>query len=272
MQRSPEIGKLAEALAKAQAKIRPAKKTADNPFYHKKYADLDAVIEASRDALTENGLAIIQPVEMEGDFYFIETTLLHSSGEWISSRLKITPMKQVKDSGWVPSPDPQSIGVAISYGRRYAYQAMICGAAEDDDGNQASGIGENGGQKREARKTEKKEAPAPSTSQPSSACLCGDPLDAKNIEYYNSHPKLERLCFACTTRKKKNEPYGANRPKKTASDFLSSMADMREKLGDKEFYMILGRHGVEAPEEITDRKLQVEIFKEMAAKMPKEVA
>lgn len=56
------------------------------------------------------------------------------------------------------------------------------------------------------------------------------------------------------------------------SKFLSSMADMRAKVGDSEFFLILGRHGVEAPEEITDRKKQVEIFKEMAAKLPKEVA
>lgn len=97
-------------------------------------------------------------------------------------------------------------------------------------------------------------------------CPCGDELSQKNIEYYNSHPDMERLCFACSTRKKKKEPYGANRPKKAASDFLSSMADMRTKLGDKEFFLILGRHGVESPEEITDRKKQIEIFKEMSTK------
>ena len=269
MQKSESIGKLAEALAKAQSKIRSAKKTTDNPFFHKKYADLDAVIEASREALSENGLAVIQPVEMEGEFYFIETTLLHSSGEWISSRLKITPMKQVKDSGWVPSPDPQSIGVAISYGRRYAYQAMICGAAEDDDGNRASGLEEEGGKKK-ARRVEKETPAAPQGATEN--CPCGDPLSAKNIEYYDSHPDMERLCFACSTRKKKKEPYGPNRPKANGHDFLSSMADMRAKLGDSEYFLILGRHGVETPEEITERKKQIEVFKELAAKLPKEVA
>src|SRR3990172_7760244 len=175
MQKSESIGKLAEALAKAQSKIKSAKKTADNPFYRSKYADLDAVIEASRDALAENGLAIIQPVEMEGDFYFIETMLLHSSGEWISSRLKITPMKQVKDSGWVPSPDPQSIGVAISYGRRYAYQAMICGAAEDDDGNAASGLDGKKENKKADRSLQEAADAEEAQHIPSEKCPCGDP-------------------------------------------------------------------------------------------------
>lgn len=54
--------------------------------------------------------------------------------------------------------------------------------------------------------------------------------------------------------------------------FLSSMADMRAKLGDSEFFLILGRHGVEGPEEISDRKKQIEVFKEMTAKLPKGVA
>lgn len=106
-------------------------------------------------------------------------------------------------------------------------------------------------------------------------CACGETLAEKTIQYYNEHPNLERLCFACGTRKKGKKPYGKNRPKKDESkevDFLSSMSDMRAKLGDSEFFLILGRHGVEVPEEITQREKQVEVFKEMEAKLPKEVA
>ncbi|TAL13909.1 hypothetical protein EPN95_04445 [Patescibacteria group bacterium] len=208
MEKSESIKELSVALAKAQAEMEPAKKESENPFYRSKYSDLASVLNASRKALSKHGLSVIQPVEMEGDFYFIETVLLHESGEWISSRLKITPMKQVKESGWAPSPDPQSIGVAISYGRRYAYQAMICGAAEDDDGNQASGL------EKETNEELDKEVERGDQS----VCPCGEKLNEKSIAYYAAHPTYEPLCFACSTRKKNKAPYGFNRPKDRSAE------------------------------------------------------
>lgn len=122
------IGKLAEALAKAQGAIHGAKKDANNPFFHSKYADLASVWEACREPLSKNGLAIIQlPGSTEAGM-FVDTILTHSTGEWISSRLFMTP---VQDS-------PQGIGSAITYARRYGLQAMVGIAPEDDDGNAAS--------------------------------------------------------------------------------------------------------------------------------------
>lgn len=141
MTRSESIVEITKALALVQGKMESAKKDSDNPFYKSKYADLASVLDVVRKLLSANGLAIVQPVEMEGDYYYIETMLMHISGEFISSRLKLTPMRQVKDQGWMPSPDPQSIGVAIAYGRRQALQSLLCIAAEDDDGNAASNVG-----------------------------------------------------------------------------------------------------------------------------------
>jgi hypothetical protein len=54
--------------------------------------------------------------------------LMHSSGEWISGVLEIKPVKT----------DPQGIGSALTYARRYGLMAMIGIAPEDDDGNAAS--------------------------------------------------------------------------------------------------------------------------------------
>ena len=128
MLKSETINELATALAKAQMQMKPAGMNADNPFFHSKYADLAAVWEACRKPLSDNGLSVVQGVECDTERY-LETMLLHSSGQWISSRINLT----VKDNTM------QGIGSAITYARRYSLSAMvgIC-PDDDDDGNAAS--------------------------------------------------------------------------------------------------------------------------------------
>lgn len=128
-ERSEQIGELAAALAIAQGKITGALKDSANPFFKSKYADLASVWDACRAALSENGLAVMQLTESDESGVFVTTTLAHSSGQWISSRLHLTP----KDG------TPQGMGSAITYGRRYALAAMVGVAQVDDDGNAASG-------------------------------------------------------------------------------------------------------------------------------------
>ena len=127
---SDTLGKLSEALAKAQGEIEGAKKESDNPFYHARYAALSSVWDACRDPLSKNGLSVVQlPGQNDGKGLFVDSILLHSSGEWISSRLYINPVKD----------DPQGVGSAISYARRYGLQALIGIAPMDDDGEAAMG-------------------------------------------------------------------------------------------------------------------------------------
>lgn len=126
---SETIGKLAEALSKAQAKIKGATKDTANPFFKSKYADLASVWDACRDALTANGLSIVQTMGDGVGGVTVITTLAHSSGEWIRGSLTLKPVKE----------DPQGVGSAITYARRYALAAMVGVAPEDDDGNAASG-------------------------------------------------------------------------------------------------------------------------------------
>ena len=83
MLKSETINELATALAKAQMQMKPAGMNADNPFFHSKYADLAAVWEACRKPLSDNGLSVVQGVECDTERY-LETMLLHSSGQWIS--------------------------------------------------------------------------------------------------------------------------------------------------------------------------------------------
>lgn len=124
------LKELGAAMAKAQAEIKSAKKDAANPFFKSKYADLASVVSACRDAFAKHGLSVIQATDFEGDVMWLETYLMHSSGEFIKGRYPIRPLKN----------DPQSVGSAISYAKRYTYAAIagVVTGDEDDDGNAAS--------------------------------------------------------------------------------------------------------------------------------------
>lgn len=127
---SNEIKDLAVALAKAQAQLKPAAKDAVNPHFKSHYATLQSVWDAARPALTANGLSVAQTfAETDGNRMSIVTTLLHTSGQWMRGTLTMIPQRS----------DPQGIGSAITYGRRYALAAILgIVADEDDDGNAAS--------------------------------------------------------------------------------------------------------------------------------------
>ena len=125
MQKSDSIANIAAALVKVQAKIRPLKRNADNPFFKSNYTDLAAMAESLYPLLSAEGLAVVQ-----GGFGdALSTILVHTSGEWIESSL---PMPN--------EPNPQKLGSVITYFRRYALAAIVGAASEgeDDDGNAAS--------------------------------------------------------------------------------------------------------------------------------------
>ena len=123
---SPTIGKLADALAKAQAEMEGATKDSTNPHFRSKYADLSSIRDACR-PLAKHGLAHLQPTRADGPHVTVTTLLIHSSGEWIAEDLTLT----------AGSNTPQAVGSAITYGRRYGLAAMVGIAPEDDDGEAA---------------------------------------------------------------------------------------------------------------------------------------
>lgn len=136
MERSEHINELATALAKFQGQLEQPKmnstvkvKTRTGGEYSFKYADLSECKAAARKALSENGLSVTQLVE---DDYSVNTMLLHSSGQWISSRLRMPVNTNVADA--------QTIGAAITYAKRYAFCAILGIVADDDnDANEACG-------------------------------------------------------------------------------------------------------------------------------------
>lgn len=133
MQKSDSIKNLAMALNKAQGEMGSAIKGADNPFFNSKYADLPSVIKVIKQPFADNGLSYVQfPIEVEGRIG-VETTLMHSSGEYISNSFTVPMKKQ----------DAQSAGSVIKYCRRYSLEAVAGIPSEDDDGNKASGLKPN---------------------------------------------------------------------------------------------------------------------------------
>lgn len=128
MNRSDSLKEIAPALVKAQTKIKAALKDSTNPHFRSKYADLSSVVDAVKAPLLECGISFLQGVHDAEGGVAVETMLLHTSGEWISSTLRIPAVKQ----------DAQGYGSAITYGRRYGLQSMCGVPAEDDDGNAAT--------------------------------------------------------------------------------------------------------------------------------------
>lgn len=150
MNTSEKIDMLCAALSKAQGEMEGAIKDANNPFFKSKYADLASVRDATREPFKNHGLAVVQfpkaefsgtpePYEWKskaGETRYgvrvvcvvsVVTRLVHESGQFMEDAV----------STMLPTGDPQSVGSAISYLRRYAWQSVAGVAPEDDDGEAA---------------------------------------------------------------------------------------------------------------------------------------
>lgn len=129
MKNSETLKAIAPALVKAQSEMSNAVKDAKNPFFKSSYADLNSVREACIPALNKYGITVLQPTVYEDGKPFVQTLLLHESGEYISSLTEIICNK---------INDAQSHGSGVTYARRYGLQSMCNIGSEDDDGNAAS--------------------------------------------------------------------------------------------------------------------------------------
>jgi hypothetical protein len=130
MNTSTSITKLSVALVKAQGELNAVSKDGKNPHFKSTYATLQNIVESTRDVLHRHGLAVVQTFsQTDGTYIDLTTTLVHESGEWISGTITMRPTK----------PDPQGLGSAATYARRYAYAAILgIVTDDDDDGNAAS--------------------------------------------------------------------------------------------------------------------------------------
>lgn len=94
-----------------------------------RHATIGSVLDTVKPILAAHGLAVVQSFdESEPGFITVRTRLLHADGMEL-------------DGGGLrmPAPnDPQKVGGAISYARRYALMTFLGLAAEDDDGQGAA--------------------------------------------------------------------------------------------------------------------------------------
>lgn len=123
MKRSDQLEKLFVALIKAQSEMPLAGKESKSNYG--KYADLRSVVESSRAILCKNELCVFHTFNHESDGLYLTATLGHSSGQYITSKIKISP----------PRADIHSLGSYITYMKRYTYAAItgvIVGDVDDD--------------------------------------------------------------------------------------------------------------------------------------------
>jgi len=108
-------------IAAVKSEIGTLTKKSDNPFYKSKYLELSDLLEAVEPLLHKNGLVLMQPIvngEVRSEIYDIET------GEVVISAIKLPEIN-----------DPQKLGSAITYFRRYTLQSLLSLQATDDDAN-----------------------------------------------------------------------------------------------------------------------------------------
>ena len=129
MNKSESIGKLALALSKAQSTISGAVKDSTNPYFSSKYADLESVVNAIRIPLADNELSFTQLTIKNEQGLFVNTFIMHSSGEWLEGSYPVICKNM---------DDPQKVGAAMTYARRFSLASAFGVPQIDDDGNTAA--------------------------------------------------------------------------------------------------------------------------------------
>jgi len=124
MEKSESIINIAKSLIEFSIKVGKIKKDEKNPFFKSSYASLSAIQDAIQLPLAESGMALTQVPD--GDC--LTTLLIHAeTGEFLQATYNIHASKN----------DPQGIGSAITYARRYAIGAILnLNIDSDNDGQE----------------------------------------------------------------------------------------------------------------------------------------
>lgn len=172
MYRSDEIKDLVAALVKAQGAMKAAAINKINPHFKSKYADFASCMDACREPLSENGIAVMQFCENVGEKLNLVTMLAHTSGQWIKSYLPLLTTAQTM----------QALGSAITYAKRYALTAALGIVADeelDDDGERSDGYNHAPQEYKKGSQAQKTPTPINSQKISHSQVIALQALDAK---------------------------------------------------------------------------------------------
>lgn len=114
-------------LFEAKKEIGKISKDSKNPFFKSKYFDVNSLLEHVEPILQKHNLLLLQPITSGAVSSIIYDIDEESGKNYMSSSI---PLPQLTD--------PQKLGSAITYYRRYTLQSLLGLQAEDDDGNLAS--------------------------------------------------------------------------------------------------------------------------------------
>lgn len=126
---SEKLNELGKALSLAQSQFKTIPKSGENPHFKSKFSTYNDIKHGTDEALAANGLSVSHyPISDNGEVG-VATVLLHSSGQFILSRLMMKPSR----------PGPQEAGSIITYFKRYGRASVLGIEGEiDDDGNSES--------------------------------------------------------------------------------------------------------------------------------------
>ena len=137
VRKSKSITALAAAMAQAQGKYKGVQKTAYDIDHGRSYADLNDYITATREALAQNGLSVMQPTSADlcAKSVTVTTIVMHKSGQWLEADMVIPATQDLGSEGKVY--DQQSIAAAVTWARRIAYASTVSIAAQSETVAQA---------------------------------------------------------------------------------------------------------------------------------------
>ena len=167
------------AIAQAQGEVENATKSATNPHFKSRYADLAEVLNTVRPTFARHGLAIIQSVSTEQQLVTVATTIAHKEGGFVTSSLSCP----------APTSKIQDLGSMVTYLRRYSVAAMTCISQEDDDGNAAS--------QRPAKASTEPQKPSPTQALTEAATVAQGGTEALKA-WFGGLTKSEREAIAAS--------------------------------------------------------------------------
>ena len=167
------------AIAQAQGEVENATKSATNPHFKSRYADLAEVLNAVRPVFARHGLAIIQSVSSDQQLVTVATTIAHKEGGFVTSSMSCTS----------PTSKIQDLGSMVTYLRRYSVAAMTCISQADDDGNVAS--------QRPAKASTEPQKPSPTQALTDAATVAQNGTEALKA-WFGGLTKSEREAISAS--------------------------------------------------------------------------